>query len=132
MCDNNGSLLIPKRVAFCNWVRIRLVYFHTLSKPTPVCLEQLRDHPNWVPVCLFELRSCVSDLIRLLVLEKIHFKFNAMIFVFRRYLPPECFVMGKVPPKISNKVDVWSVGVIFYQSLYGRKVTTNQHYTIHF
>lgn len=42
-----------------------------------------------------------------------------------RYLPPECFVVGKDPPKISNKVDVWSVGVIFYQSLYGRKVTTN-------
>uniref|UniRef100_H2UCJ8 non-specific serine/threonine protein kinase n=1 Tax=Takifugu rubripes TaxID=31033 RepID=H2UCJ8_TAKRU len=37
------------------------------------------------------------------------------------YLPPECFVMGKDPPKISNKVDVWSVGVIFYQCLYGRK-----------
>uniref|UniRef100_A0AAR2LJH6 non-specific serine/threonine protein kinase n=1 Tax=Pygocentrus nattereri TaxID=42514 RepID=A0AAR2LJH6_PYGNA len=37
------------------------------------------------------------------------------------YLPPECFVVGKEPPKISNKVDVWSVGVIFYQSLYGRK-----------
>uniref|UniRef100_A0A3B3Z0K5 non-specific serine/threonine protein kinase n=2 Tax=Poecilia mexicana TaxID=48701 RepID=A0A3B3Z0K5_9TELE len=37
------------------------------------------------------------------------------------YLPPECFVMGKDPPKISNKVDVWSVGVIFYQILYGRK-----------
>ncbi|KAK7919559.1 hypothetical protein WMY93_010843 [Mugilogobius chulae] len=37
------------------------------------------------------------------------------------YLPPECFVMGKEPPKISNKVDVWSVGVIFYQTLYGRK-----------
>ncbi|XP_034716111.1 serine/threonine-protein kinase tousled-like 2 isoform X1 [Etheostoma cragini] len=37
------------------------------------------------------------------------------------YLPPECFVLGKEPPKISNKVDVWSVGVIFYQSLYGRK-----------
>lgn len=42
----------------------------------------------------------------------------------RRYLPPECFVMGKDPPKISNKVDVWSVGVIFYQCLYGRKVIT--------
>lgn len=42
-----------------------------------------------------------------------------------RYLPPECFVVGKEPPKISNKVDVWSVGVIFYQCLYGRKVTTN-------
>uniref|UniRef100_A0A8C7DCL8 Serine/threonine-protein kinase tousled-like 2 n=1 Tax=Oncorhynchus kisutch TaxID=8019 RepID=A0A8C7DCL8_ONCKI len=40
------------------------------------------------------------------------------------YLPPECFVVGKEPPKISNKVDVWSVGVIFYQSLYGRKVNT--------
>ncbi|XP_063048722.1 serine/threonine-protein kinase tousled-like 2 [Engraulis encrasicolus] len=37
------------------------------------------------------------------------------------YLPPECFVVGKEPPKISNKVDVWSVGVIFYQSVYGRK-----------
>ncbi|XP_019739048.1 serine/threonine-protein kinase tousled-like 2 isoform X3 [Hippocampus comes] len=37
------------------------------------------------------------------------------------YLPPECFVVGKEPPKISNKVDVWSLGVIFYQSLYGRK-----------
>ena len=37
------------------------------------------------------------------------------------YLPPECFVMGKAPPKISSKVDVWSVGIIFYQSLYGKK-----------
>lgn len=43
--------------------------------------------------------------------------------LFYRYLPPECFVMGKGPPKISSKVDVWSVGVIFYQCLYGRKVT---------
>lgn len=39
-----------------------------------------------------------------------------------RYLPPECFVIGKNPPKISSKVDVWSVGVIFYQCLYGKKV----------
>lgn len=39
-----------------------------------------------------------------------------------RYLPPECFVVGKEPPKISNKVDVWSVGIIFFQCLYGRKV----------
>lgn len=47
-----------------------------------------------------------------------------ILYSCRRYLPPECFVMGKDPPKISNKVDVWSVGVIFYQCLYGRKVTT--------
>lgn len=40
------------------------------------------------------------------------------------YLPPECFVVGKNPPKISSKVDVWSVGVIFYQCLYGKKVNT--------
>merc|ERR1711971_995077 len=37
------------------------------------------------------------------------------------YLPPECFVVGKTPPKISSKVDVWSLGVIFYQCLYGKK-----------
>ncbi|XP_070565414.1 serine/threonine-protein kinase tousled-like 2 isoform X2 [Ptychodera flava] len=37
------------------------------------------------------------------------------------YLPPECFLVGKVPPKISSKVDVWSVGIIFYQCLYGKK-----------
>ncbi|KAL3187436.1 hypothetical protein MRX96_025502 [Rhipicephalus microplus] len=37
------------------------------------------------------------------------------------YLPPECFVVGKTPPKISSKVDVWNVGVIFYQCLYGKK-----------
>ena len=42
-------------------------------------------------------------------------------FVLFRYLPPECFVVGKNPPKISSKVDVWSVGVIFYQCLYGKK-----------
>ena len=39
------------------------------------------------------------------------------------YLPPECFVVGKNPPKISSKVDVWSLGVIFYQCLYGKKVS---------
>jgi len=38
------------------------------------------------------------------------------------YLPPECFEMGQNgPPKISPKVDVWSVGVIYYQLLYGIK-----------
>ena len=45
------------------------------------------------------------------------------------YLPPECFVVGKNPPKISSKVDVWSIGVIFYQCLYGKKVrlSINHH-----
>ena len=39
------------------------------------------------------------------------------------YLPPECFVRGidGKPPRIDNKVDVWAVGVIFYQCLFGRK-----------
>lgn len=39
------------------------------------------------------------------------------------YLPPECFFLmpGGQPPKIDNKVDVWSVGVIFYQCLFGKK-----------
>lgn len=43
------------------------------------------------------------------------------VLIVFRYLPPECFVVGKNPPKISSKVDVWSVGVIFYQCLYGKK-----------
>ncbi|KAK0421275.1 hypothetical protein QR680_015151 [Steinernema hermaphroditum] len=39
------------------------------------------------------------------------------------YLPPECFPHGPgaARPKICSKVDVWSVGVIFYQMLYGIK-----------
>jgi tousled-like kinase len=39
------------------------------------------------------------------------------------YLPPECFerLPGGQPPQISNKVDVWAVGVIFFQMLYGRR-----------
>ncbi|MES1901944.1 MAG: Serine/threonine-protein kinase tousled-like 2, partial [Paramarteilia canceri] len=37
------------------------------------------------------------------------------------YLPPETFITGSRPPKISSKVDVWSVGIIFYQILYGVK-----------
>lgn len=38
------------------------------------------------------------------------------------YLPPECFIMDEnVTVRISNKVDVWSIGVIFYQMNYGRR-----------
>ncbi len=35
------------------------------------------------------------------------------------YLPPECFNYDS--PKISTKVDVWSVGIIFYEMLYGKR-----------
>ena len=38
------------------------------------------------------------------------------------YLPPECFELnGSNPPRISNKVDVWSVGIILFQMLYGKR-----------
>ncbi len=37
------------------------------------------------------------------------------------YLPPECFRVGGSPPRISSKVDVWSVGVIFYEMLFGKR-----------
>jgi tousled-like kinase len=37
------------------------------------------------------------------------------------YLPPECFGAGAAAMKVSNKVDVWSVGVVFYELLFGRK-----------
>lgn len=36
------------------------------------------------------------------------------------YQPPECFVTNTTP-LISNKVDVWSVGVMFFQMLFGRR-----------
>ena len=36
------------------------------------------------------------------------------------YLPPECFVVDE-NVRISNKVDVWSIGVIFYQMLFGKR-----------
>ena len=35
------------------------------------------------------------------------------------YLPPECF--GPNGSKITNRVDIWSVGIICYQMLYGKK-----------
>lgn len=34
------------------------------------------------------------------------------------YLPPECFLPNS---KISSKVDVWSIGVLCYQMLFGKK-----------
>ncbi len=42
------------------------------------------------------------------------------------YLPPECFSACNILQaggqlKVSNKVDVWSVGVVFYELLFGRK-----------
>ncbi|TKR67403.1 hypothetical protein L596_023560 [Steinernema carpocapsae] len=39
------------------------------------------------------------------------------------YLPPECFPEGPggIIPTICSKVDVWSLGVVFYQILYGKK-----------
>jgi len=39
------------------------------------------------------------------------------------YLPPECFAKGDEhgKPRVSSKVDVWSVGVIFYQMLFGKR-----------
>jgi tousled-like kinase len=35
------------------------------------------------------------------------------------YLPPECFDTDKNPPGISSKVDVWSIGVILYELVFG-------------
>ena len=42
------------------------------------------------------------------------------------YLPPECFATHSAI-RISNKVDVWSIGVIYYQMLFGRRPFGDGH-----
>ena len=37
------------------------------------------------------------------------------------YLPPECFPQNGQRGKITAKVDIWALGVVFYQMLYGKK-----------
>lgn len=41
------------------------------------------------------------------------------------YLPPECFVVDQ-KAHISPKVDIWSIGVIYFELLYGEKPFGNQ------
>ncbi|XP_069791712.1 serine/threonine-protein kinase tousled-like 1 isoform X3 [Narcine bancroftii] len=79
-------------------------------KITDFGLSKIMDDDNYNAVDGMDLTSQGAGTYCCLILN-----------LFARYLPPECFVVGKEPPKISNKVDVWSVGVIFFQCLYGRK-----------
>ena len=37
------------------------------------------------------------------------------------YQPPECFEVGPNPPLICSKVDIWALGVIYFEMLYGVK-----------
>ncbi|CAD8078674.1 unnamed protein product [Paramecium sonneborni] len=37
------------------------------------------------------------------------------------YSPPECFLQGNNALLISSKIDIWSIGVIFFEMLYGIK-----------
>jgi tousled-like kinase len=37
------------------------------------------------------------------------------------YQPPECFEVGPNPPLICSKVDIWALGVIYFEMLFGIK-----------
>jgi len=37
------------------------------------------------------------------------------------YQAPECFELSVNKPQITQKVDIWSVGVIFYELIFGVK-----------
>lgn len=93
-------------------------------KITDFGLSKVMDEENYNPDHGMDLTSQGAGTYWFVLRDEKNSKicYNALFYLFIfRYLPPECFVVGKNPPKISSKVDVWSVGVIFYQCLYGKK-----------
>ncbi|MFT7799118.1 serine/threonine-protein kinase tousled-like 2 isoform X1 [Arapaima gigas] len=102
---------IVNALKYLNDIRPPIIHYDL--KPGESWPPRLTETPSRQPASHSPLHSSVSKVSAVSTLQKIHSCY--------RYLPPECFVVGKEPPKISNKVDVWSVGVIFYQCLYGRK-----------
>lgn len=90
-------------------------------KITDFGLSKVMDEENYNPDHGMDLTSQGAGTYWYVQVEVIKSTALVIDFCKFRYLPPECFVVGKNPPKISSKVDVWSVGVIFYQCLYGKK-----------
>ncbi|CAD8073629.1 unnamed protein product [Paramecium sonneborni] len=69
-----------------------------------------------------EVKLCDFGLCKELEQENSQLEYSTQAVGTYWYLPPECFLQeNKSRLIISNKVDIWSIGVIFFEMLYGMK-----------
>jgi len=107
--SNNGGMMKAPSARHGGGGRARRAIIHYDLKPGNILFDSEGD----AKITDFGLSKIVEDLN-----ERPDIELTSQGAGTYWYLPPECFHVGQAP-RISSKVDVWSVGVIFYQMLYG-------------